>query len=150
MSEPSTSGPGTSGPGTSEPGWDGPGRDGPTPFPTVGLLGLGSTGAGIAQVFAASGRHVVVLETDRARLDAGLAAVAASFDAELTQGRATDRSATPGRITGTLAVADLAGADLVLESATEDAEPKKALLARVAAVVGERTPIVTSTSDLSV
>lgn len=121
-------------------------------FSTVGLLGLGTMGAGIAQVFAASGRSVVVLEASRERLDAGTASVAAFLDGGVARGKITeaDRGAVLARITGTTAVRDLAGAEVVVESVTEDAEVKKALLAQVAAVIGESTPILTNTSALSV
>jgi 3-hydroxybutyryl-CoA dehydrogenase len=121
-------------------------------FDTVGLLGLGTMGAGIAQVLAASGRTVRVLEVDQAHLDAGIAFVVDVLDGAVRRGKVTeaDKETVLGRITGTTRVADLAGVDLVVESATEDLALKKALLAGVAAAVGDRTPIVTNTSALSV
>lgn len=123
-----------------------------TDFPRFGLLGFGTMGAGVAQVLAASGRDVIVLEVDAARLDAGTAAVAAFLDGGIARGKLTDeqKARVLGRITGTTDVADLSGVDAVLESVTEDAEAKKALLARVAAVVGDETPILTNTSAQSV
>ena len=123
-----------------------------TGFATIGLLGLGTMGAGIAQVLAASGRHVVAVETDRARLDAGLAAVTAFLDGGLARGKITeaDKRDVLDRITGTTSITDLRGTDAVLECVTEDAEVKTALLTEVAAVVGERTPLLTNTSALSV
>ena len=123
-----------------------------TDFPTFGVLGFGTMGAGIAQVFATTGRNVIVLETDQARIDAGIAAVAEFLDGGIARDKATeeDKAATLGRITGTTAVADLAGVDAVLESVTENAAVKKALLSEVATIVGQRTPILTNTSALSV
>jgi 3-hydroxybutyryl-CoA dehydrogenase len=123
-----------------------------TDFQTIGLLGLGTMGAGIAQVLAASGREVRVLETDQARIDAGLGFVSDFLDGGVERGKLTsvDKAAVLGRITATTDVADLAGVDAVLESVTEDPELKKALLAQVAAVVGDDTPILTNTSALSV
>jgi 3-hydroxybutyryl-CoA dehydrogenase len=121
-------------------------------FPKIGLLGCGTMGAGIAQVFAASGRDVVVLETSQDRIVAGLAAIAAFLDGAVTRGKATEdeKVAVLSRITGTTDASDLAGVDLVVESVTEDAEAKKAVLAEVAAAVGEQVPLVTNTSALSV
>ncbi|AYL34104.1 3-hydroxyacyl-CoA dehydrogenase family protein [Streptomyces sp. PDY-4] len=121
-------------------------------FPRVGVLGLGTMGAGIAQVFAASGRDVVALETDVSRVDAGLAAVADFLDGGIARGKITEdaKQATLAHITGTTSMADLAGVDVVVESVTENAEVKKALLAEAAAVVGEQTPVLTNTSALSV
>ncbi|MFC9359620.1 3-hydroxyacyl-CoA dehydrogenase family protein [Rhodococcus sp. NPDC057014] len=121
-------------------------------FPTIGVLGFGTMGAGIAQVFAAAGRTVIVLDTDQQRIDAGIATVAEFLDGGIARGKATeeDKAAILGRITGTTAVADFAGVDAVLESVTENAAVKQALLSEVATVVGAQTPILTNTSALSV
>lgn len=121
-------------------------------FRKIGLLGFGAMGAGIAHVFAASGRDVVVLETEQGRIDAGMAAVGTFLDGGIARGKATeaDKSAILRRITGATAVAELSAVDLVVESVTENAEVKEALLAEVAGVVGEQTPILTNTSALSV
>ncbi|GAA1003571.1 3-hydroxybutyryl-CoA dehydrogenase [Acrocarpospora pleiomorpha] len=121
-------------------------------FQRIGLLGFGTMGAGVAQVFAASGRDVVVLDTDSTRIGRGADAAADFLAGGVARGKLTEdtKEAVLSRITGTTEVADLAGVDLVVESVTEDAELKKALLARVADVVGADTPILTNTSALSV
>jgi 3-hydroxybutyryl-CoA dehydrogenase len=121
-------------------------------FHTVALLGLGTMGAGIAQVLAASGRRVVALEADEGRASEGLARVGAFLAGGVERGKITEqqRSDVLGRISTTTSLADLASADLVIESVSEDPAVKHDLLARVAAVVGEQTPIVTNTSALSV
>jgi 3-hydroxybutyryl-CoA dehydrogenase len=121
-------------------------------FQTIGLLGFGTMGAGIAQVLAASGRRVRVLETDQDRIAAGTAFVGDFLQGGVERGKLTaeEREAVLGRITATTDVADLAGVDAVLESVTEDLAVKRALLAEVAAVVGDATPILTNTSALSV
>ncbi|MCX0272722.1 3-hydroxyacyl-CoA dehydrogenase NAD-binding domain-containing protein [Nocardia zapadnayensis] len=123
-----------------------------TDLATIGLLGLGTTGAGIAQLLAASGRKVVAVETDRARLDAGLAAVAAFLDGGVSRGTVTeaDKHAVLDRVTGTTSVTELRGVDAVLECVTENAEVKTTLLSEVAATVGDRIPLLTTTSTLSV
>ncbi|MGW4591984.1 3-hydroxyacyl-CoA dehydrogenase family protein [Amycolatopsis thermoflava] len=123
-----------------------------TEFPMFAVLGCGIMGAGIAEVLARSGRRVVVLEADQARLDAGLALVAASLGEGVARGKGTedDCRAILARITGTTTLADLADADAVLESVAEDAEIKKHLLAQVAEVVGADVPLLTGTSALSV
>lgn len=121
-------------------------------FRTVGVLGCGTMGSGIAQVFAASGRDVIVLETSQSRIDAGLAAIAGFLDGGIARGKVTEdgKAATLARISATTDVGGLSGADLVVESVSEDAEVKSAVLGDVAAVVGQRVPIVTNTSALSV
>ncbi|MFC9551391.1 3-hydroxyacyl-CoA dehydrogenase family protein [Rhodococcus sp. NPDC056960] len=118
-----------------------------TDFRTIGLLGFGTMGAGIAQIFAASGRTVIVLETDQQRIDTGLATIGTRLEGA---GATEDKTTILGRITGTTSVADLAGVDVVLESVTENIEVKKSVLAEVAAVIGDQTPILTNTSALSV
>ncbi|NGP07782.1 3-hydroxybutyryl-CoA dehydrogenase [Rhodococcus sp. 14C212] len=121
-------------------------------FRAVAILGFGTRGARIAQVFAASGREVIVLDTDRTTVDAGTAAVAAALDASITAGQATaeDKTAILDRITGTTSVADFSAAEIVVEAVTENAEVKKTALAEAAAVVDDRTPIVTTTDSVSV
>ncbi|MFC8178256.1 3-hydroxyacyl-CoA dehydrogenase family protein [Rhodococcus sp. NPDC057297] len=121
-------------------------------FPTIGVLGFGTMGAGIAQVFAASGRTVIVLETDRERIDAGSASIAQFLDGGIERGKATEseKDAVLGRIAGTTSIADLAEVDLILESVSENPDVKKGLLASVADVVGPAVPILTNTSALSV
>jgi len=123
-----------------------------TDFETVGLLGFGTMGAGIAQVFVASGRRVVVLETSPERVESGLAFISTFLDGGVARGKVTPeaRQEQLDRITGVTDVAALAGVDLVVESVTENAEIKTALLRKVAAVVDGATPIVTNTSALSV
>ncbi|MGE2715467.1 3-hydroxyacyl-CoA dehydrogenase family protein [Mycolicibacterium litorale] len=121
-------------------------------FPNIGILGFGTMGAGIAQVFAASGRHVIVLDTDQTRLDAGVASVSAFLDDGIRRAKVTeqDKAEILGRIQATTAVSALYGVDAVVESVSENAEVKKAALIEVAGVVGADTPILTNTSALSV
>jgi 3-hydroxybutyryl-CoA dehydrogenase len=109
-------------------------------------------GCGIAQVVAASGRDVLVLETDQERIDRGTAAVTGFLDEGVRRGKTTeaDREAVLGRIRGTVDVADLAGVDLVIEAVSERQDVKVELLGRVAEVVGLDTVITTNTSALSV
>ncbi len=121
-------------------------------FRAVGLLGFGTMGAGVAQVLAASDRHVVVLETDQARIDSGTALVERFLDEGIARGKVTEggKVAVLGSITATTSVADLIDVDLVIESVTENAVVKKAVLQEVAGVIGPQTPLCTTTSALSV
>ena len=121
-------------------------------FQTIGLLGFGTMGTGIAQVFAASGRDVRVLEIDEDGAAAGAARLDGFLAEGVTRGKVTaeEKAEVLGRVSTTTLVDDLAGVDLVVESIAEDLDTKVELLARVAAVVGDTTPIVTNTSALSV
>ncbi|MPY85486.1 MAG: 3-hydroxybutyryl-CoA dehydrogenase [Propionibacteriales bacterium] len=121
-------------------------------FQRVAVLGFGTMGGGIAQVVAASGRDVVVLETNQERIDRGFATVRGFLDEGVRRGKSTeaDRDAVLERISAITDVAGLAGVDLVIEAVTERQDVKVELLARVAEVVGEDTVLTTNTSALSV
>lgn len=118
----------------------------------VAVLGFGTMGAGIAQVVAASGRDVVVLDAEQAQVDRGLARVTEFLDEGVRREKVTqdERDAVLGRIRGVTDLADLAGADLVIEAVTERRDVKVDLLGRVAEVVGEDAVLATNTSALSV
>ncbi|MGY4920090.1 3-hydroxyacyl-CoA dehydrogenase family protein [Streptomyces sp. 900116325] len=118
----------------------------------VAVLGLGTMGAGIAQLAAMSGHRVTVLEASQDRIDAGLAALTAFLDGGVTRGKLTQsqRDETLSRIRSVTDVAELADTDLVIEAVTERAEVKRELLTGVANVVAEDALIVTNTSALSV
>jgi 3-hydroxybutyryl-CoA dehydrogenase len=118
----------------------------------VAVLGFGTMGAGIAQVVAQSGRQVTVLETDQARIDAGLTTLIAFLDGGIRRGKITQaqRDEVVGRIKPVTDVAELADCELVIEAVTERAEVKRHLLATVAAAVSDEALIVTNTSALSV
>lgn len=121
-------------------------------FERVAVLGFGTMGAGIAQLVAASGRQVIVLESGQDRIDAGRGSVADFLDGGVERGKVTPdgKAEVLGRIQGTTDVADLAGVELVIEAVTEQREIKRTLLAQVAVGLGEDTVLVTNTSALSV
>jgi 3-hydroxybutyryl-CoA dehydrogenase len=135
---------------------NGTGRDPQPDMPRVAVLGFGTMGAGITQVLAGSGRQVVVLEEDQARLDAGRARMSEFLADGIRRGKGTEEEKVGllDRVVGVTSVAALSDAigpvDLVVESVSEQADVKKRLLAEVAAVVGPQVPIVTNTSALSV
>ncbi|MFE9328431.1 3-hydroxyacyl-CoA dehydrogenase family protein [Nocardia sp. NPDC052278] len=124
----------------------------PTDFRSVGVLGFGTMGAGIAQVLAATGRTVTVLEAGQAQIAAGLIQVGEFLDDGVGRRKVTeaDRAEIMDRIRGTVSVDDLAMVDLVLESVPEDLDIKRAALAEVAAVVGQDVPLLTTTSAQSI
>jgi 3-hydroxybutyryl-CoA dehydrogenase len=119
---------------------------------TVGVLGFGTMGAGIAQVAAQTGCRVIVLEADDARLADGRGRVEAFLVEGVRRGKVTedDRTTTLGRIEGVTDPAALAGAELIIEAVVEDLGVKLELLPRVAEAVGPEAIIATNTSALSV
>lgn len=118
----------------------------------AGVLGFGAMGAGIAQVVAQSGRTVTVLETDQARLDAGLVLLGDFLAGGVGRGKITagQRQEILSRVRGVTEVTGLIGVDVVIEAVTEDRTVKRELFARVAQVVGDDAVLLTNTSALSV
>ena len=119
---------------------------------TVGVVGCGLMGHGIAQVTAQSGYHVVVREMDQAALERGLAKIERQLARSVEKGRLdqADADAARGRITGTLDYAELADCDLVLEAITEGLEVKREMWAAVTQVVQPEALFATNTSSLAV
>ncbi|MEU6188089.1 3-hydroxyacyl-CoA dehydrogenase family protein [Nocardia sp. NPDC047038] len=118
----------------------------------VAVLGFGTMGSGIAQVIAASGRDVTVLEASEERIEAGLAALTKFLDVGVSRGKTTivDRDLILGRIRPTTDVADVAESALVIEAVSERIELKRDLLLAVADVVAQDALIATNTSAISV
>jgi 3-hydroxybutyryl-CoA dehydrogenase len=119
---------------------------------SVGVLGCGLMGAGIAQVCAQSGYHTVVREVDQAVLDKGLGRVRRFLEEGVQKGKVTPemRDSTLANLSGTTAVDALAGCDLVIEAIVENLEAKRQAYAAVEAVVGDDTLIVSNTSSLCI
>jgi 3-hydroxybutyryl-CoA dehydrogenase len=119
---------------------------------TVGVLGCGLMGSGIAQVSAASGFQTVVLEVNEGVLQKGLARVDKFLTDGVAKGKlaAEDRSKTLGNLNGTTSYADLKDCDLVIEAIVENVEVKKQAYAQVEAHVASHCLIASNTSSLCV
>ena len=98
---------------------------------TVGVLGCGLMGGGIAQVCAASGYKTVVKEVNDEFLQKGLGRIKKLLDGGVEKGKVTAdaRDATLGNLKGTISFADLKDCDIVIEAITENLEDKRALYA---------------------
>jgi 3-hydroxybutyryl-CoA dehydrogenase len=118
----------------------------------VGVVGLGTMGAGIAQVCAQAGMDVVALEASDELAADGLARMTRFLDEGVRRGRLDEpgRDAVLARVDTTTDAASLAGAGLVIEAVREQLDLKRAVLADVARAVGEEAVIATNTSALSV
>lgn len=118
----------------------------------VGVVGLGTMGAGIAQVCVQAGFAVVGREVSAELADRGRAAVARGLARHVDKGRMTaeERDAALDRLAVTTDLAALAACELVLEAVVEDVEAKRALVRELDGVVGADALIATNTSALSV
>jgi 3-hydroxybutyryl-CoA dehydrogenase len=119
---------------------------------TVGVLGCGLMGSGIAQVSAAAGFKTVVLEVNEGVLRKGLGRVEKFLSDGVAKGKvaADDRDRTLGNLRGTTAYAELKDCDLVIEAIVEDVDIKKQAYAHVEAVVDAECLIASNTSSLCI
>src|SRR5919107_696676 len=118
----------------------------------VGVVGLGTMGAGIAEVFARSGLDVVAVEPDEAGLARGRGHLERSTARAVSRGRLpeTERQALLGRVRFVSELAQLADRDLVVEAVPERPDPKRDLMGRLDDVVRPDAILATNTSSLSV
>ncbi|MCA1430401.1 MULTISPECIES: 3-hydroxybutyryl-CoA dehydrogenase [unclassified Bradyrhizobium] len=119
---------------------------------TVGIIGAGTMGNGIAQVCAAAGLSVVMVDISDAAVNRGLSTVGGSLERLVKKEKmsAADRDATLKRITGTTDRAKLSDCDLVIEAATENEELKVKILKDLCATLSPRTLVATNTSSISI
>jgi len=119
---------------------------------TVGVLGCGLMGSGIAQISAAAGYQTIVREIDAPALQRGLARIEKFLDAGVARGKLSreSRDATLSRLTGTTSFEGLAGCDLIVEAIVENLDEKRATYAALERVVTDRTIIVSNTSSLCI
>jgi 3-hydroxybutyryl-CoA dehydrogenase len=118
----------------------------------IGVLGVGTMGAGIVQVLILSGYEVVIRSRKQTSIDKGLALVTRNL-AKLVEKEklsAADREAALSRISSATELPVVQDADLIIEAATEDMESKKALFAELDSLCKAETIIATNTSSLSV
>jgi 3-hydroxybutyryl-CoA dehydrogenase len=119
---------------------------------TVGVVGCGIMGAGIAQLCAQSGYSVIVSEINEEVLNKGLASIDSILTRLVSKERISqpDKDATMARIKGTTDMGGFSKCDLVIEAATEDLEIKKAIFAQLDKVCPKHAVLATNTSVLSI
>jgi len=118
----------------------------------VGIIGAGTMGNGIAQVCAAAGLKVVMVDIADAAVARGLATVSGSLDRLVKKEKMTpaDRDATVSRITATTDRSKLADCDLVIEAATENENLKIKILKDLCATLPAQALVATNTSSISI
>jgi 3-hydroxybutyryl-CoA dehydrogenase len=121
-------------------------------FGTIGIIGLGTMGAGIAEVVARTGRRVVAVEVDDAAVDRGRGHIEHSTDRAVAGGKlnAPERAALLSRIDCHTTLTALAGCDLVVEAIPESLDTKAEVFAEVDAIVGPDVILASNTSSLSI
>ena len=119
---------------------------------TIGILGSGIMGSGIAEVCARAGYDVVLRSRKQATADATIAKLESGLAKQVERGKLeeADKAAILSRVKGTDDLHELAHADLVIESVVEDLEIKKDLFASLDSICGEHAILATNTSTLPV
>jgi len=119
---------------------------------TVGVLGCGLMGSGIAQVCAAAGYKTIVREVDDAFLNKGLGRIGKFLDDRVAKGKATveSRDKTMANLSGTTTFDALDGCDLIVEAIIESLADKKQTYAELEHVVRRETILVSNTSSLCI
>jgi 3-hydroxybutyryl-CoA dehydrogenase len=119
---------------------------------TVGVVGCGLMGAGIAQVSAASGYKTIVREVDEAPLKKGLARIEKFLSDGVEKGKVTPeaKTATLGNLTGTTTLEDLEACDLVIEAIVENVDAKAKTYEALDAVVSDQAIFCSNTSSLCI
>jgi len=119
---------------------------------TVGIIGAGTMGNGIAQACAVSGINVVMVDISDAAVAKGIATVSGSLDRLLKKEKITaaDKDAALARIKGSTSYDDLKAAQLVIEAATENYDLKVKILKQIDALVAPEVIVATNTSSISI
>ena len=119
---------------------------------TVGVLGCGLMGSGIAQVCAAAGYKTIVREVDDLTLNKGLGRVRKFLDDGVAKGKvsADARDKTIGNLSGTTTFSGLGECDLIVEAIIENLENKRQAYAALEKIVRRDTIFVSNTSSLCI
>ncbi len=119
---------------------------------TIGVIGAGTMGNGIAQVCALAGINVIMVDISTDAVERGVKTVAGSLDRMVKKEKISPaaKDAALALIRGTTAYADLAGAELVIEAATENEGLKLRILKEIDAIVAPTAIIASNTSSISI
>src|SRR5262245_35981369 len=122
------------------------------PIRTVGVLGCGLMGSGIAQVSAAAGYKTIVREVDEPLLDRGLKRIHKFLDDGVAKGKTSPeaRDATKSNLSGTTTFEDLKSCDLIIEAIVENLDEERQTYAALEKCVSPDTIFVSNTSSLCI
>ena len=129
-----------------------PANEPPTSLKKIGVVGAGFMGAGIAQVTAAAGLQVALIDRDQETADKGKAGLHKALSDRVMKGRmkGAERDELLARITPTADYAALKDCDLVIEAVYEDRKVKSDVIAKIQAVIGDKATFASNTSTLPI
>lgn len=119
---------------------------------TVGVVGAGAMGSGIANLAAMNGFNVILRDIDDKYLQAGLARMEKFMGKSVEKGKMTEEEKTEilGRIKVTTALEDMKEADIVIEAVIENLEVKKEVFSTLDELLPENVILATNTSSMSI
>ncbi|RAI00053.1 enoyl-CoA hydratase [Acuticoccus sediminis] len=122
------------------------------PIKSVGIVGVGTMGGGIAMTFANAGIPVTLVETSQEALDRGIGIIEKNYAGTVSRGRLTEEAAKERRalMTGATGMEALAEADLIIEAVFEDMSLKLDVARKLGEVAKPGAIIATNTSTLDV
>jgi 3-hydroxybutyryl-CoA dehydrogenase len=122
------------------------------PVKTIGVIGSGTMGNGIAHVCARSGYDVILFDASREALDRGLATISKNLDREVAKNKLSisDKSATFSRILPATGIESLGKADFIIEAIVEKFESKLSVLKAVDALASSHVILASNTSSISI
>jgi 3-hydroxybutyryl-CoA dehydrogenase len=121
-------------------------------FRTIGVVGAGTMGNGIAQAFAQAGFDVVMSDVAQAALERAMATISGSYDRLIKKEKMTagEKAAALARIRTATDLAALKDSDLVIEAATENLELKLKIFGQLDALTRPEAVIASNTSSISI
>ena len=119
---------------------------------TVGIIGAGTMGNGIAQACAVSGLNVIMVDINEAAVAKGLSTIASSLDRLIKKEKMTEaeKASALSRIKTSTNYQDFTGSQMVIEAATENYELKIKILKQLDGIVSKDTIIASNTSSISI
>jgi len=123
-----------------------------TNIQTIGIVGAGTMGNGIAHVAAAAGFKVLICDTDPKALDRAIETVGKNLDREVTRGKRTadEKILTLSRIRPVSELNALSSADFIIEAIIEDAESKLQIFKALDETVAASATLASNTSSISI
>ena len=122
------------------------------PVTTVGVIGAGTMGGGISMNFLSAGIPVTIVETKQEALDRGIATIRKNYENTAKKGRLTleEVEKRMALLTGSLDMADLGQADLIIEAVFETMEIKKSVFSKLDDIAKEGAILASNTSYLNI
>ena len=119
---------------------------------TIGVIGAGQMGSGIAHVSALAGYDVLLFDVAPERIEKGIATINGNMARQVSSGKLSEeaRQAALAKIVPTPTMHGLASADLVIEAATEDETVKRKIFAQISPILNPEAILATNTSSISI